>query len=253
MWLINQQDVDNYENAIDLALINEDFFKRFKDSPYANIVGMGTEEQLPYFIEYINKSFPYTKESLKQFEKNDIYGGLKTYDVLGAKLSINTARYIKSSLEAGWHCPSPESNCGEFNNYNIVTEIGIGYGGLCFAMNKMWGIDKYHLIDLPKPSKLAEKYLNRLEINNISFDVPIKSDLVISEFALSELSLDLVDQYNETILKNSHSLYLMININDNPARKESFLKIISKYHDITRYDEYPKTQWPNDLLIGKHK
>ena len=97
------------------------------------------------------------------------------------------------------------------NNLNII-EIGGGYGGLCFFINKLstlfnLNITSYSIFDLFEVSKLQEKYLSNLNIKNFNtyqldnFVNIKKNSFLISNYAFSEISLGLQKKYCEEIIK----------------------------------------------------
>jgi hypothetical protein len=56
---------------------------------------------------------------------------------------------------------------------------------------------------------------------------------------------------DDLILK-SDRIYLTMNLHDE-IRKETFLNKIKEDFVITILDEYPKTHWPNYIIIGNKK
>lgn len=97
------------------------------------------------------------------------------------------------------------------NNLDII-EIGGGYGGLCFFIHKLsilfnLNIVSYSIFDLLEASKLQEKYLDNLNIKN-SYTYQLdnfvnikKNSFLISNYAFSEITLDLQKKYSEQIIK----------------------------------------------------
>ena len=107
-----------------------------------------------------------------------------------------------------------------------VTEIGCGYGGLCYILHVLAPIfDKtitnYTLIDLPVVSEHQKKYLTDIgiygTIANLRFVhsdklKEIKSDLVISIYALGEFPNTVANEYIEKVVKKSTNYYIWWNI-----------------------------------------
>jgi hypothetical protein len=130
------------------------------------------------------------------------------------------------------------------NNVNII-EIGGGYGGLCFFIEKLAHlfnikINTYTLFDLLEPSNLQKKYLDKLNIDNINcFQIDsfanLKNDsFLISNYAFSELSMDLQKEYSEKIF-NKYTTYGFLAWNGIPVYDFIDNKI------ITKEQEYPLT------------
>ena len=97
------------------------------------------------------------------------------------------------------------------NNIDII-EIGGGYGGLCFFINKLANlfninVNTYTIFDLPEALQLQKKYLtdelnvinlNFAEINN--FTNIKENSFLVSTYAFSEIPLDLQKDYTNKIL-----------------------------------------------------
>ena len=98
----------------------------------------------------------------------------------------------------------------KLNNIDII-EIGGGYGGLCFFIYKLAfmfdiTINTYSIFDLEMPLILQKKYLEKNNIVNVNF-VNLtnitnlnKNSFLISNYAFSEISMDLQKQYTEQVL-----------------------------------------------------
>jgi hypothetical protein len=96
------------------------------------------------------------------------------------------------------------------NNLNII-EIGGGYGGLCFFINKISSIfniniNSYTIFDVHEACKLQSLYLDKLQINNYkvfhldNFKDLSKESFLISNYAFSEISPIIQKTYIEKIL-----------------------------------------------------
>lgn len=102
-------------------------------------------------------------------------------------------------------------------NVNSIVEIGIGYGGQARVINELGGINDYKFYDLKDVQTLALTFLARtcpqflpecLDIHNVELST---FDLVISNYAISELPIDVQKEYLEKVLKNSSHCYLIMN------------------------------------------
>jgi hypothetical protein len=95
------------------------------------------------------------------------------------------------------------------NNVNIV-EIGGGYGGEALFISKLAplfniNISSYTIMDLHEASLLAEKYLKAHNINAktaqlSNCDTLHKNSFLVSNYALSELTLELQKEYVDQVL-----------------------------------------------------
>lgn len=102
-------------------------------------------------------------------------------------------------------------------NVNSIVEIGIGYGGQARVISKLGGVNNYKFYDLKDVQTLALTFLARtcpqflpgcLDIDNVE---PGTFDLVISNYAISELPIDVQEEYLEKVIGTSAHCYLIMN------------------------------------------
>ena len=170
---------------------------------------------------------------------NDLYGDTKkeTIDHF-TRCSPSNLRYIFQSILIFTHMN--ECNLTEVD----IIEIGGGYGGLCFYIYNMAElfnikVKSYTIFDLLEPALFQKKYLNLYNIHvnhetlsNIKNVKP--NSFLISNYAFSELSIELQNEYTEKVL--------------NPYTSHGFLawnwKIYYEFiknKSITKEVEYPLT------------
>ena len=179
---------------------------------------------------------PYTQiclEAVKDddvFKENDIVGGSSTfnYGEPFGRISPSTLRYIQNALDISYFFGE-----GELNK---IVEIGGGYGGLCKTINCLCDFSEYHIYDMEAASKLQEKYLSYFEIDgkvlHHSEPEELKHiDLLISNYAYSELSEELQDLYYNNIIKNSKKVYMILN--KGQVSREVLLKRAEEHFDVT--------------------
>ncbi len=101
---------------------------------------------------------------------------------------------------------------------NNIAEIGGGYGGQALVFDRLIKFKRYFIFDLPSVNNFSKKYLNNyylnnsfnsLDINEFNYDIPF--DLVISNYAFSELPRELQDIYLKKVILNSKSGYMIMN------------------------------------------
>lgn len=134
-------------------------------------------------------------------------------------------------------------------NANII-EIGGGYGGLSLFVHKLSSffevtINSYTIFDLKEPSKLQEKYCEKMDINTRCCTIENFSELkensfLISNYALSEFSPEIRQDYVKKIIEpyvsNGFLVWNFI----------KFYKFIEK--DLNVIDEYPRTGKNNKYI-----
>lgn len=242
MWLASNDTQSRYTQSVNNAINSFDNFKSNPD--YNCIVGMSENWQAPLFYDFIKEHNKEIFDKITKFIKNDSIGEPNLWiSEDGLSISPNTLRYIKTLVDL-------ETYFGNLDNFTIA-ELGVGYGGLACIVNSHNTIKNYVLLDLPNVQNLAGKYLKTLNINS-STQKQNKYDLFISEFCLSEFDDNSIYEfYNESIIK-SDRVYLTMNLHDE-IRKKNFLDKISQDFKIMILDEYPKTHWPNYIIIGEKK
>lgn len=88
-----------------------------------------------------------------------------------------------------------------------IVEIGVGYGGQCKIISDLYEFESYTLVDLPSCLPLAKKYLDHFEVRNIicstldELDKKNQYDLVISNYAFSEITRGLQDDYIDKVTR----------------------------------------------------
>ena len=192
------------------AVEDDEVFARFKqDSRYTAVLEHVSPE---HGQKYFNGIMQYelTDELIQAFKENDKYGGasLVEYGEPFGYVSPSTLRYIQNTLDIARFVGE-----GEINK---IVEIGGGYGGLCKTISCLCDFDQYHIYDLEAASKLQEKYLSNFDVKDKAFfhSIPEKIedvDLVISNYAYSELNLELQDLYYDNVIKNSKRVYMILN------------------------------------------
>ena len=88
---------------------------------------------------------------------------------------------------------------------NRIVEIGGGYGGLCKTISCLCDFEEYHIYDIEPAAKLQEKYLSKFDItgkiiNHSTIEKLEDIDLVVSNYAYSELNEELQSSYYENII-----------------------------------------------------
>lgn len=229
-WDINKTTEENYLTCCKEAFEDEEIFNNFKQDPrYTEILEHVSYENGISLIEEIkNYNNTLTKEIIAKAKENDLYGNSTrfNYENFGS-ISPSTIRYIKNSLDI----------LNKFSDkpYNNVVEIGGGYGGLCKVLHDFIPIKNYTIIDLYEPVLLAQKYLNLFDIK-VSTHIPTDDliystneiDLLISNYAFSELTITLQKNYIEKVISKAKKFYIIYNnISNSNLNYENFILFMS--------------------------
>jgi putative sugar O-methyltransferase len=150
-----------------------------------------------------------------------------------------------------------ETLFGNLNSMNIA-EIGAGFGGQAHAITSNFEIAKYSIFDLPEVNRLIKIFLaSLLNTDNFVFvdgrgdlSPNLKFDLVISNYAFSELNRETQEKYLNGVLLNSKRGYITWNElsfrSMNGFSKEELLELIPYSFIIP---EEPLT-YPNNAIIA---
>ena len=248
-----------YENAVSKVITKKYQLKRFRRVyNYREIL-----EHLDYkdgkeYVAEIIALKQYTLNEINVFKLNDTFGNPRkfNYQNLGF-ISPTTLRYI--------HVATDIHSKFEMSKIRNIVEIGSGYGGQIAILNTLDPHKKnnYFVFDLPKVQILVEKYLNKISQNKVNY-LNIQNfnerdfDLVISNYAFSELPFKLQEAYLNKVLVNSKNGYLIMNtgmgnITGRSRGKMSLEYIKSKIPNVEIYNECPLTGPDNYLIIWRNK
>lgn len=200
------------------AFRHDDFFKNFRRHPlYLYIVeGAGGEQGGAYLETILNDyCFKFTNEQWDIILKNDTIGNPPIYiyefDKSELRCAAVTLRYTKVFCDIVSLFPKNVLK-------GTVSEIGIGYGGQCRILMNFLPIQRYNLIDLPEVILLAEKFLTTLNqqgdiryIDGTHLYQNVPCDLVISNYAFSELTGATQEFYLDKIISKSKAGYITWN------------------------------------------
>ena len=139
-----------------------------------------------------------------------------------------------------------------------IAEIGCGYGGQTLVSNTLNNYLNFTLFDLEDVNSLIKRYLNNFILNGSftyitlnEFNGEKKFDLVVSNYAFSELPKELQIKYIEKVLIHSDRGYLTMNsglFEENLGNKLSLNEIKEYIPNLEIYTEEPMTG-PNNYII----
>ena len=99
-----------------------------------------------------------------------------------------------------------------------MAEIGIGFGGQIAVTLESFDLSSYSIYDLPQVAKLGEKFLtetksdlSKIKKENIEHLTPKTYDLVLSNYAFSELPQVIQLEYVKSVFAMSKRGYLTMN------------------------------------------
>jgi putative sugar O-methyltransferase len=255
----NNSDSQNtfYENAVGAIINSKSKFARFRRIyNYREIVETVTYRQGEEYLERIASLGAPRAEDFSKFILNDALGMPTRYHYpeVGC-VSPTTLRYVSVALEI--------KKLFGGNLVGSFAEIGVGYGGQASILKEMFQIVDYGIYDLVEVQELAQRYLAHLgkadKVTRHSLaDSTNKSwDLVISNYAFSELPAALQKEYISTVLCRSTRGYLIMNsgMKNRTGRSDGKLgldDLRKLLPDFEILEEIPNTGSDNYVIVWGH-
>lgn len=247
-------ELSTYPQVCQNAVNNDDSFRNFKRDP----VYRQTLEHVPYelgcqYLDLIIRDYPDLVTYFEKFRENDILGNPMTYSYGDYGIfSPTTLRYIKTAGDL-------KQKFGNLSQMHIV-EIGGGYGGQCTILSTL-GFASYTIIDLPECVALSKKYLEKMGIGNV---ICIDStnlenigtyDLVLSNYAFSEIDKSEQQRYLETLIKPTPNGYMIMNyiseyFNLKSLKMEDLISILYQAGKSGKVEKENPLTHPDNLLIS---
>lgn len=146
----------------------------------------------------------------------DLVGDPLRAEFNGIMLSPTTVRYVKVLQDLLDYFP-------QFNDFKSVVEIGVGYGGQSRVIQELCkregsALELYTLLDLLPVTLLAQSYLDNFDLyartiatTKTTLARDARYDLVISNYAFSELNRGLQEEYMRNVVSRSGCGYLTMN------------------------------------------
>jgi putative sugar O-methyltransferase len=251
----NQSDSENtkYVDGIKRILNSDKKFKVFRRSfKYREILEHVSYQQGLNYIQVLKRRHVDIGTLIEVTQKNDAIGTPITFHYKDfGKASPTTLRYLKVAADI-------EELFGK--KFKTVVEIGAGYGGQASILFQSVDIKSYNIYDLPEAQDLIRRYLQEIpeqnEVKMLSIgNIETQSfDLVISNYAFSELPIGIQREYCEKIFSNCLSGYLTMNsgytnMTGRSDSKMNIREILSYLPTPNVYSEDPQTG-PDNYIIA---
>ncbi len=243
----------NYYYSINKVLKSQRDFKNFKRDKNIREVIENVDKKLG--SKYLNilksRNDGIIDKGLEMLLINDSIGNPFKYKYPGYHplLSPVTLRYLKVASDI---------NILFGNTFEKVAEIGCGYGGQALVNDYLFFIKESKLFDLPYVNNLIDKYLNNFLFRG-SYKTSILNkekvsnyDLVISNYAFSEMPKELQIIYLDKVLKNSKRGYLTMNTGLGGIRGVNKLSLLELKNLLPKFvvlEEYPLTYQYNYIIV----
>ena len=255
-------DDGKYPTFCRAASENRFLFHHFRRNEIYNLIleHLSAERGQQYLDEILAK--PQADElvrSLSVYRQNDRVGSprVSEYALRGQRLRISptTLRYVKVLADLQEWIPLRE--------VHTVAEIGVGYGGQCRVISAAQPMKCYRLVDLPEALALTGRYLRRypqvtgtefIDGMTIGDREPCSQDLVISNYAYSELARNVQKIYLEKVIRGSAHGYITWNLeseqNLDGFTTEEFLALVKDFgRNVRVMEEKPLTAEGNCIIV----
>lgn len=232
------------------ASIASDLFLNFRKNPiYQKILEHVSKDIGKLYLDEIKRNLPNYLNYFEKFKENDLWGNpeLFEYPEIGT-ISPSTLRYIKVYTDL-------RRLFGSLDDLKIC-EIGVGYGGQCRIINSGESPKEYALVDIKQALLLTQRYLDNYVLNSqVKYSTmneleKKQYDLVISNYAFTELPRKIQDEYLKKVILNSDKGYITYN-EISPAYFDSYDR--NELRDLIPnskiVDEKPLTHPKNCIII----
>jgi putative sugar O-methyltransferase len=233
-WTLQEEASHPYLNSCRRAASDPRHFEVFKQDPaYRHVLEHVPFEEGQKYLDAIKIDYA---DKLEEIKENDKLGSPYTFDYPNVgNISPTTLRYIKNTSDI----------VNKFGtNFKSIVEIGGGYGGLCKVLSSFVDFESYLLIDLEEPNLLSRKYLSNFDLPTLShraeeIEVLESFDLLISNYAFSELDRETQLEHIDKFVRKSDRFYMMYNdFSPTNIHHLEFIDMLSDSYDIEFYPDH---------------
>jgi hypothetical protein len=248
--ITDSETLETYASLCGSAASDSETFSRFRSSRVL-VVALDhvSIEQGNSYISEILKSGPWSEDFTKVLLQIDKVGKPRKFKFKPyGTFSPTLLRYLKVYKDL-------ENNFGSLKNLNIA-EIGIGFGGQASLINLLSKPLSYTLYDIPPVLELAQTFMKEIDASgNFTFfdgrnPEPFEPDLVISNYAFSELNRDVQNQYlKNVVLKSPRGYITWNNLSEQSLGGYSLAELIRVIPNSEIRPEEPITSECNAIIV----
>lgn len=243
-------DNNEYLSIVNLASDNDEVFIKFRaNRQYRKILEHVTKSVGNQYLKEVRGLDLKYKELFETVSPlNNLGGPLKyRFSNLG-RVSPTTIRYVYVHLKLMELFGSSE--------IKRVLEIGGGFGGQAAVSTYLTPDLNWSIYDLPEVSRLQSKFIHTINPKaNVSYLSGINiqensGDLLISNYALSEISRKLQLEYISKVVQNCAKGYMVWNlISERTGDGLNVQEVLNLIPNSRAIDEYPLTDNGNKIIV----
>ena len=252
--ITDSAELASYPSLCGSAARETEIFKRFRSSRImVEALDHVSIDQGKDYISEILKNRSWLEDFTKVLLHIDSLGKPRKYRFAPyGTFSPTLLRYLKVYVEI-------ESQFGSLTDLDVV-EIGIGFGGQSSLIGMLDKPASYTFYDIPPVLELTQRFVSELnipgEFKYIDGRNPIElnADLVISNYAFSELSLDLQNEYlSKVILKSPRGYITWNSLSAEQLGGRSLADLVRLIPNSQLLPEQPWTSKNNAIIIWGSK
>lgn len=248
---ISDSDDLGYLKSVKDAVANEDNLLKFRaDAGYQQVlehvsISLGQK----YLDEIVSRYSSHPESVFDKLSQLSEFGRPPVHDYPGiGQVSPTILRYVKVAYEMN-------ELFGDLSKMRLG-EIGVGFGGQAAVLEKLFGVKDFVAFDLPEVLSLCQIFLARTE-SRINLRVvdgrepkPVEVDLVVSNYAFSELARNVQDAYLDNVILRAKSGYMIWNnLSTKNLDGYSLKAIVRKIPGSRVLKEVPLSSKANRLVV----
>lgn len=240
----------SYPSLCGFAVKNSEIFKKFRSSRvmFEALDHVSIEQGNGYIAEIL-KYTSWSEKFTRVLVEIDRVGEPRKFRFRPyGTFSPTLLRYLKVYTDL-------EKNFGSLKNFTIA-EIGIGFGGQASLISLLDKPLSYIFYDIPPVLELAQKFIKEINVTGDFKFIdgrnprPSKPDLVISNYAFSELNRSLQDQYLKNIVLSSPRGYITwSNLTAKNLGGYSLAELVRLIPNSQILPEKPNTSESNAIIV----
>jgi hypothetical protein len=246
-------DKSSYLAIVNLACSSEDVFNSFRRNiHYREILDHVSFSQGKIYLDLLRNSRKDVRKLLAKVKNIDKVGGpIRHFYAPYGFYSPTTFRYLWV-----YHCLI--KTFGSLDDLRVA-EIGGGFSGQAAIIAKLESIKEYALYDLPEVLNLQKRVISKLRITgNFTFENGLnptkkKYDLVLSNYAISEIAPKLQEKFFSTIINSAEAGYFIWNLlSEQNFGGMSISDVLARIPNSQLLVEQPLTAQGNKVIYWNH-